>query len=429
VVAAKQQPGEQISEMMKRIWHAGMTTASGGNISVRDSEGNIWTTPKGIDKGSLTDDDIVCVTPECKTENRFGYLPTSELSFHQAVYRKRKDLNAIIHAHPPALVSFSFARIVPETNVIFHAREICGKAGFAPYHISGSEELAESISEEFRKGHNCVIMENHATVVGGSALAEAFQRFEAFEFCARTIINANKINKSHPIPESRIEEVKQMRPALPVLDEVQYPAEELEIRQSICKFVIRACRQQLMLSSFGTLSVRWKENDFLITPHGVDRAKINPDDVVHITAGKKEPGKSPDESALLHLEIYKNHPHINSIFTSIAPYIMAYGVSGVPMDIRTSPEGYVLLRNMSVVPFGCRWNEVNRIVNSLSEETPSVLVENDIFLVTGKSILQAFERLEVAEFTAKSLIDTIPIGRPEPIEDHNLSHLRKKFLS
>jgi L-fuculose-phosphate aldolase len=184
-----------------------------------------------------------------------------------------------------------------------------------------------------------------------------------------------------------------------------------------------------MFSSFGTLSFRWKENDFLITPHGVDRTKINPDDVVHITAGKKEPGKSPDESALLHLEIYKNHPHINSIYTSNAPHIMAYGVSGVPMDIRTSPEGYVLLRNMSVVPFGCRWYEANRIVNSLSEETPSVLVENDMFLVTGKSILQAFERLEVAEFTAKSLIDTIPIGRPEPIEDHNLSHLRKKFLS
>jgi L-fuculose-phosphate aldolase len=38
-----------------------MTTTSGGNISIRDENGNIWITPSGVDKGSLTATDIVCL--------------------------------------------------------------------------------------------------------------------------------------------------------------------------------------------------------------------------------------------------------------------------------------------------------------------------------------------------------------------------------
>ncbi|MGV8963494.1 MAG: class II aldolase/adducin family protein [Candidatus Saccharimonadaceae bacterium] len=38
-----------------------MTTTSGGNISIRDDIGDIWITPSGVDKGSLTTKDIMCL--------------------------------------------------------------------------------------------------------------------------------------------------------------------------------------------------------------------------------------------------------------------------------------------------------------------------------------------------------------------------------
>ncbi|MCK5700558.1 MAG: class II aldolase/adducin family protein, partial [Cyclobacteriaceae bacterium] len=47
-------PKDQITEIIKRIYRAGMTTTSGGNISIKDNQGNIWVTPSAIDKGSLT---------------------------------------------------------------------------------------------------------------------------------------------------------------------------------------------------------------------------------------------------------------------------------------------------------------------------------------------------------------------------------------
>ena len=48
---------------LQRLYDYGMTTTSGGNISLKDDDGNIWITPGGIDKGSLRPEDIVKVTP------------------------------------------------------------------------------------------------------------------------------------------------------------------------------------------------------------------------------------------------------------------------------------------------------------------------------------------------------------------------------
>ncbi|MDZ7690914.1 MAG: hypothetical protein U5K69_07215 [Balneolaceae bacterium] len=68
------------------------------------------------------------------------------------------------------------------------------------------------------------------------------------------------------------------------------------------------------------------------------------------------------------------------------------------------------------------------IVNKLSPETPIVQIQNDAVIATGKSIFEAFDRLEVAEYTAKSLLDTIPMQRKYSIEDKNLKELENKFL-
>ena len=46
-------PRDQIVDIMKRIYGYGMTTTSGGNLSILDSDGNMWISPGGIDKGTL----------------------------------------------------------------------------------------------------------------------------------------------------------------------------------------------------------------------------------------------------------------------------------------------------------------------------------------------------------------------------------------
>src|SRR5665811_1903986 len=56
-------PRDEIIEIINRIYQNGMTTTSGGNLSILDEDGSICITPKGVDKGSLIPKDIVRVLP------------------------------------------------------------------------------------------------------------------------------------------------------------------------------------------------------------------------------------------------------------------------------------------------------------------------------------------------------------------------------
>ena len=420
-------PRDQITMIIDKIYRSGMTTTSGGNISVIDESGDIWVTPSAIDKGTLRPSDIICVRKSGLIEGR--HKPSSEYPFHRAIYECRPEIKAVIHAHPPALVSFSIVRQIPNTNVIPQAKHICGPIGYAPYEIPGSEELGTVIADEFRKGFNAVIMENHGTVVGGTDLSDAFQRFETLEFCARTIIFGSIIGKPNYLKDSQIDEFESQIPhLLPEMEVVEYPSDEREIRELIKKIVHRACDQGLMISSYGTVSVRWRGNDFLITPTNVARWDIQNKDIVQIKDGKREPGKLPSRATWLHQEIYRRNPHVNSIILTQTPYLMAYSVTGEKIDVRTIPESWIFLQDIPNVPFGSHFAGATKILDLLSVNTPAIIINNDSVLVTGDKLLSTFDRLEVAEFSAKSLTMGANLGKLMPINDDQVEDLRKKFL-
>lgn len=137
-------PRDQIVEMMARIYRYGLTTTSGGNLSILDPEGNIWISPASVDKGSLRREDIMCVTP--KGEILGPHKPSSEFPFHNDIYKLRPDVRAIVHAHPPTLVSFSVAGQIPDTTVFPNAKSIDPMDKAGAYGIqTGGARLIKAI--------------------------------------------------------------------------------------------------------------------------------------------------------------------------------------------------------------------------------------------------------------------------------------------
>lgn len=420
-------PADQITLIIGRIYRSGMTTTSGGNISIKDGEGNIWITPGSVDKGSLTAKDIMCVHPDGTVSG--PHKPSSEFPFHKAIYEIRPEMTAVIHAHPPALVSFSIVHKIPDTNVIPQARSVCGKIGFAPYALPGSQLLGEKIAGEFRDNpeYKAVIMENHGVVLCGADMADAYQRFETLEFCARTLLNANILGGFKGLTDEQISvHDRSIRTDHPRFEDVVYTSDERAIRTDIVRMVRRACDQGLMISSYGTVSVRWKDDSFLITPPGVPRWDIGLEDIVQVKGGAVEAGKVPSRSMEMHREIYRANPGINSIILTQSPHLMGFAVSGRKFDVRTIPESWILLKDIPILPFGTQYAETRRVAETV-KELPCVLLANDSAVVTGDALLQTFDRLEVAEFTAKSLIMAEPLGRLHPISDSEVEELRIAF--
>lgn len=420
-------PSYQIADTLRLIYQSGLTTTSGGNISMRGDNGNIWITPGAVDKGALTERDIVKVKPDGSYEGL--HKPSSELPFHVAIYKARPDIGAIIHAHPPALVSFSIVRKMPDTSIIPQAKFLCGKLGYAPYELPGSDELGESIAKEFEKGSNSVIMENHGTVVGGSDLSDTFMRFETLEFSARTSIRAGLIGGAKGLSDQDINRFENRENLFPEFQLHAPTSEENLIRHHLCEFIRRACRQGLMISSYGTISSRVSGDSFLINPTGFNRRLVELQDMVLIKDGQREQGKLPSRAVNLHQQIYKNHPDINCIISTQSPNTAAFCASNTKMDTRTIPESYVMLEDIPLVPYGSQFEGGKEVVERLGKHVPILLIANDSVLVTGKSILETFDRLEVAEFSANSLIDSHIIGELQPIKDNELKDLKDKFLS
>jgi L-fuculose-phosphate aldolase len=402
-------PADQIVMIMQRIYAYGMTTTSGGNLSIKDENGDVWITPAGVDKGSLARRDVIRVAPDGTATG--PHRPSSELPFHLSIYARRPDLRAVLHAHPPALVAFSIVRKTPQTNLIPNVREICGPLAYAEYCLPGSEGLGDNIACVFARGVDTVLLENHGIVLGATDLFRAFMAFETLDFCARLEIGARRMGTPRLLtPEQLALTAPRRQQAVPTF--VPGPASSLErtARREMCELVHRAYDQQLVSSTQGTFSQRVDGTSFVITPFGVDRKYLEPADLVRIENGRAEAGKTPSRSVHLHRRIYELQPAIDAVIIAHPPSAMVFAVTDRAFDSRTIPESYILLRDVPRLPYGTNLIDVERAASTLSARNPVVILENDSLMFGGTTLLNAFDRLEVAEYSAKAIIAARELG-------------------
>lgn len=417
-------PADQLTMIMDRIYRNGMTTTSGGNLSILDDNGDIWITPGGIDKGTLRPEDMMRISPDGTITGK--HKPSIEWPFHRSVYKRRPDIKAVLHAHPSALIAFSIVRRLPDVRIIPNINLTCGEISMAPYGLPGSDELGEKIAVEFDKGFSTVILENHGVVIGSDNLFKAFMAFETLEFCARLEINALRLGNIHSLSDHLINISRQKNlAALERFTPDARSSEERAARRDMIRLIHRSYDQQLFTSTQGTYSVRLSDGSFLITPYGLDRKYLEPEHLLLIRDGRCEAGYDPSRSVLLHQAIYYRHPDINSIMIAHPPSIMAFAVTDTVFDSKIIPESYVMLRNVQKVPFGANFLQPMMTADLISNTTPVLLCENDCVIVTGSSLLAAFDRLEVAEYSASAIIASLGLGTIVHISDHEVADIHQ----
>jgi L-fuculose-phosphate aldolase len=79
------------------------------------------------------------------------------------------------------------------------------------------------------------------------------------------------------------------------------------------------------------------------------------------------------------------------------------------------------------VPFDDWTSAPERVAEVVARDVPVVLLDHGAVLATGKDVLQALDRLEVAEFTARSLLDVAPLGELAPMDEACIRRLREVF--
>ena len=419
-------PRDELLLAIERIYRYRMTTTSGGNLSLREPDGSVWITPARLDKGGLEREDMVRVGADGTLEGTRA--PSSELPFHLEIYRRRPDLGGIVHAHSGALVAFSLAHEVPNTHLFHQSRDVCGDAGFAPYRLPGSAALGDALAATFAQGFNCVVLENHGVVTAGATFQDAFRRFEALEFTAKTIIKGRLLGTVRYLSEEQIALAARQVTGYEQFEPADPSSAEKELRGALGEFTRRAYRQRLFISTQGSYSARLDSTSFLITPYRADRGTLDAGDLVLVSGGRVEAAKTPSRAWRSHEAIYRRHPGVGAVINAYPVNATAFSVTGTRLDTRTIPESYIVARQPGWVPYGLHFEDHEALARNVSPSQPVAILENDGVLATGAGVLEAFDRLEVVESTAEAIINCRAVGTLAPLSEDAIRELEAAFL-
>jgi L-fuculose-phosphate aldolase len=187
----------------------GFIAATDGNISVRLNEVSILITPTCMCKGMMSTEDLLVVDMHGRKVSGFRAV-TSEIGVHMTIYRKRPDINAIVHAHPPTATGFAACGLGLDQALISEVLLSLGTVPLARYATPGTPELSE-VLEPFIPDHDAILMANHGVVTYGSDLPQAYMNMETVEHFARIALVARQLGCEHPLTAEQVSKLREMR--------------------------------------------------------------------------------------------------------------------------------------------------------------------------------------------------------------------------
>lgn len=193
---------------MKRVYDRGLTTSTGGNISVRYGD-VMLITPSGLDKASLSAADIAEVDIRSGDNLTPGLRLSIESTMHRMIYIKRGDAGAVVHSHPVFCCLFSAVDEEIRTDLIAESRYLLGNVMKVPYALMGTAALADAVSEHV-KSCDAVLLENHGALTVGKTLLNAFDRLECLEQAARMTVFSKNLSV-RAMDEAKLSEIDDMK--------------------------------------------------------------------------------------------------------------------------------------------------------------------------------------------------------------------------
>lgn len=186
----------------------GFSPGTSGNISFRHGD-KIIITSSGASNGCLNYEDLVIIDFNGNVVDG-SKKASSEKMLHIGIYKKREDIKAIIHVHPPFLSSFAAARKSLEEPVMAENVFYFGKIPLAEYALPSSQKLVDNTIKYF-DNYNAVIMANHGFVVGDNDLEQAYLKLELAESYAQIVLNATILGGPVLLNPKEVMEIEELK--------------------------------------------------------------------------------------------------------------------------------------------------------------------------------------------------------------------------
>lgn len=193
------------------MYEQGYIVAADGNASVRLGNDRIAVTPSGVHKGFLKPVDLVIADLDGNALH--GGRPTSEIRMHIEVYRRRPDVGAVLHAHPPHVLALSVAGVSLGKCILPETVFSLGQIEHAGYATPTTDDVPRAIALRIAE-HDALILDRHGTLTVGSDLQGAFNRLEQVEHTAKVSHLAHLLGPVAPLPPEEVERIRRLAEGL-----------------------------------------------------------------------------------------------------------------------------------------------------------------------------------------------------------------------
>ncbi len=196
---------KEIVETCHRVYNQGLLAAYDGNLSVRIDDEKILITRSAVNKGSVTEKDILIIDNNGNLIEGKGKV-TTEVKLHLKIYNCRKDINSVIHCHPLYSTAIASTREKFPNNIFPEVILTMGEIPICKYATPSTNGLAESL-DPYIDYANVFLLSNHGAVTTGKTLETAYYRMEKLEHISKTICIAESMGNLKKLSKENLNEI------------------------------------------------------------------------------------------------------------------------------------------------------------------------------------------------------------------------------
>ncbi len=188
---------------------SGLVVSTEGNLSVRLDDGRIIISPTGVNKGLMSQDELIIVDENGK-KLQGRTEASSELAMHLYVYKNRPDVMACVHGHPPYATAFAVAGVELADDILPEVALSVGRIPLTDYSPPGTPNCPLSLAPHIEE-HNAFLLRNHGLLTLGTTLSEAMNRHETVERLAQIVHLAHQLGNVNQIPSEDYRRLEKLR--------------------------------------------------------------------------------------------------------------------------------------------------------------------------------------------------------------------------
>ncbi len=196
---------KKLVEICHKVYVNGFVSAYDGNISCRTAKNTVLITRSGICKGDVTEKDIVEIDLNGKVLTGKQKIST-EHKIHLYAYKKRKEVNSVVHCHPTYATAFALLGEGLEKHYLPEVFLTFGRVPLCKYATPSTDGVHKSL-DPYINFSWAMLLQNHGAVTLGKNLDDAYYKMEKLEHAAKIIFLAKSIGKPKELSKKNIKEI------------------------------------------------------------------------------------------------------------------------------------------------------------------------------------------------------------------------------